>query len=70
MEPGMLVLCACITEPDVNAKIMLLPPLVKWVIEGSDALHTKKLEPKLVKVANAAAWPLHAVKTQRVTQAK
>jgi len=44
-----------------------LHQFVKWVCEGSHALRTRKLEPKLVKVANAAAWPLHAVKTQCVT---
>lgn len=70
MEPCMLMLCADMTKPDVEAKVLLLPPLVKWDCHGSDALHTRKLEPKLVKVANAAAWPLHTVKTQYVTHAK
>ena len=70
MEPCMLVLCAGMTKPDIDAKVLLLLWLVRRVCEGSDAMHTRKLDPKLVKVANAAAWPLHAVKTQSVTQAK
>ncbi len=66
----MLMLCASMTKPDVEAKVTTLSPLVKWDCEGSNALHTRKLEPKLVKVANAAAWPLQAVKTECVTHAR